>query len=293
MNRDGGGVGNAAQCGGPVPGAIMSEALDGVAADQSRRHRERLKREQEFFGKFAEAEQPLFWAELGPAAERRREYRTARVIAAAGLASRPKARVLEVGCGLCDYTPHFARGWSGTLVGIDAAHGLLREARQAGKTRSATGAGTVGVELSSADAAALPFGDGAFDAVLGNAVLHHLTLDLALPELSRVLEPGGIFAFAEPNLLNPQVFAMLSIPWLRRRAGASPDETAFVRWRLASVLEQHGLVDVRVEPFDFLYPLTPRPWIDLVERVGRRLEKTPLLREIAGSVLAVGRKPGR
>ncbi len=270
----------------------MSEVVDGLAADQSRRHRERLKREQEFFGKFAAADQRLFWAELGPAAERRREYRTARVVTAAGLAARPDARVLEVGCGLCDYTPHFARGWSGSLIGIDAAHGLLREALHSGRTCPENEAESARIQLTSADAAALPFGDAVFDAVLGNAVLHHLSLDLALPELSRVLKPGGIFAFAEPNLLNPQVFAVLRIPWLRQRGGASPDETAFVRWRLAALLAQHGLVDVRVEPFDFLYPLTPQPWIDLVERVGRRLEKTPVLCEIAGSVLAVARKPG-
>ena len=261
-------------------------------ADESRRrHRERLKREQDFFGKFADSGERLFWAELGPAAERRRQYRTGRVVAAAGLAARPAARVLEIGCGLGDYTPYFARGWSGMLVGIDAAHGLLREARQAGSSRHASARVPLGVELSAADAAALPFRDATFDAVLGNAVLHHLALDLALPELARVLKPGGIFAFAEPNLLNPQVFTVLRIPWLRSRCGASPDETAFVRWRLAAVIERSGLVDVRVEPFDFLYPMTPRPWIDVVERIGRRLEATPLLREIAGSVLAVARKP--
>ncbi len=37
-----------------------------------------------------------------------------------------------------------------------------------------------------------------FDIVLGFAILHHLDLDKSLPELHRVLKPGGVAYFAEP-----------------------------------------------------------------------------------------------
>jgi SAM-dependent methyltransferase len=125
---------------------------------------------------------------------------------------------------------------------------------------------------------------------VGNAVLHHLRLERALPELLRVLCPGGRFAFAEPNILNPHVFVERTVPWVARRLDDSPGETAFVRWRIRRVLEHAGLIEVDVRPFDFLYPLVPPALIPATERLGRLLEHTPVIREIAGSLLIAARK---
>ena len=54
------------------------------------------------------------------------------------------------------------------------------------------GLGLEGVEGS---AEAIPFGDGAADAVVAGSSLHWFELDLALPEIHRVLRPGGRFGF--------------------------------------------------------------------------------------------------
>lgn len=54
------------------------------------------------------------------------------------------------------------------------------------------GLGLEGVEGS---AEAIPFGDGAADAVVAGSSLHWFELDLALPEIHRVLRPGGHFGF--------------------------------------------------------------------------------------------------
>jgi SAM-dependent methyltransferase len=52
------------------------------------------------------------------------------------------------------------------------------------------------LDVREADAEALPFGDGAFDAVVMNfGVLHLAQPDLAFAEVHRVLRPGGRFAF--------------------------------------------------------------------------------------------------
>lgn len=45
--------------------------------------------------------------------------------------------------------------------------------------------------------------DDAFDVVVGFAILHHLDLDKAMPELYRVMKPGGVAVFAEPLGSNP------------------------------------------------------------------------------------------
>ena len=49
----------------------------------------------------------------------------------------------------------------------------------------------------------LPYADSSFDLAFGRAVLHHLDVDLAGPELLRVLKPGGKALFIEPLGMNP------------------------------------------------------------------------------------------
>lgn len=50
---------------------------------------------------------------------------------------------------------------------------------------------------------ALDYADNTFDYVFGNAILHHIPLDRCLPEIRRVLKPGGRAAFCEPLGHNP------------------------------------------------------------------------------------------
>ena len=54
------------------------------------------------------------------------------------------------------------------------------------------GLGLEGVEGS---AEAIPFGEGTADAVVAGSSLHWFELELALPEIHRVVRPGGRFAF--------------------------------------------------------------------------------------------------
>ena len=223
----------------------------------------------------------LYWAERTAAGRRRRVVRSGLLVAGAGV-ERPGDRVLEVGCGIGDYTQGIAAQTHARVTSVDVAPGLIRHAN----TRR-----PANVRFLAADVEALPFADGTFDAVVGNAVLHHLRLDRAVPELLRVLAPGGRICFAEPNMLNPQVFLERNVRWIGKRLDNSPGETAFVRWRIRPELARLGLVDVSARPFDFLYPLTPARWIAAVERVGRVLERVPGLAEIAGSLLITGSKP--
>jgi len=134
------------------------------------------------------------------------------------------------------------------------------------------------------NAYALSYSERVFDSVVGSSVLHHLEIKKALRDIYRVLKPGGTIYFTEPNMLNPQIAIQKNIPWIKRKLGDSPDETAFFRWSLRRLLEQTGYRDVRIDPFDFLHPKTPVALIDRVNAFGRFLENVPGISEFAGSL---------
>lgn len=219
----------------------------------------------------ADAEQIWNWSgEAG----RRRWKRRVRFISD-GL--RDGARVLEIGCGTGLLTEALAARRV-SLVAIDVSTDLLARAR----VRTARNAN---VALSVQDACSAAIQDGVFDAVVGISVLHHLDLRAALAEFRRVLRPGGRLLFSEPNMANPIILAQKNVPWLKRLAGDSPDETAFFRGPLSRALREAGFEPLRVEPFDFLHPSTPPHAAAFVERLSLRLEKMPVLRELSGSLL--------
>ncbi len=213
-------------------------------------------------------------------AGRRRAERRARMLCEHGRLSAGD-RLLEVGCGTGLFTELVRSVTGATIVGTDLSPELVDEARQR----------LPEVTFRVEDAVHLSFGPGSFDGVYGSSILHHLEIDAALAEIRRVLKPGGRMVFAEPNMVNPQIFAQKNVPAIKRWLGDIPHETAFVRWSIARRLERAGFTRVRVTPFDFLHPLTPRPLIPLVSGMGAVLEHLPLLREIAGSCVIAAEKP--
>ncbi|MCU0291063.1 MAG: methyltransferase domain-containing protein [Thermoanaerobaculaceae bacterium] len=218
------------------------------------------------------------WNWSSPAGERRARRR-------AGFLARrlqPGLEALELGCGTGLFTRLVAASGA-SIVATDLSEALLDTAQKA------TVAANIRFEV--ADAHALHFQGRSFDVVFGSSVLHHLQLDLALREIHRVLRPGGIMVFAEPNMLNPQIWAERNIPWVRQRAGVSPDETAFVRFSLEREMRHAGYVHIAITPHEFLHPATPEALCPFVEGVTRVLEHLPLVREIAGSLLIEATKP--
>jgi ubiquinone/menaquinone biosynthesis C-methylase UbiE len=98
------------------------------------------------------------------------------------------ARVFEVGCGPGDLWAENADrvpdGWR--TVHTDFSAGMVEEFRAT--------TGDLGLDpdgTAAAAAEALPFPDDAFDVAVANHMLYYVDRDRALPEIRRVLRPGG------------------------------------------------------------------------------------------------------
>lgn len=215
----------------------------------------------------------LMWG-WGTLAGQWRARRRAELIAS-GATLGPGKRALEIGCGTGLFTEMFAQ--TGVqLIAVDISADLLEIAR-------ARGLPAEQVQFLEKRFEDCDVG-GPFDAVIGSSVLHHLDLQAALAKIYELLKPGGVMSFAEPNMLNPQIMIQKNVPWIKKRLGDSPDETAFIRWQLRASLARAGFENIDITPFDWLHPFTPKAMIRCVNRVSQILEKIPLVCEFAGSV---------
>ena len=194
--------------------------------------------------------------------------------------------VLEIGCGTGVFTEKIYKATEANITAIDVSAALLEQAQQK----------LPNVKFAVENAMFLSFADCSFDVVYGSSVLHHLDMPLAFEEFYRILRSArdgsgcGKLVFAEPNMLNPQIFIQKNVPFIKRWAGDSPDETAIVRFKTAKLLKKIGYVNVKIFPYDFLHPVVPKPFVGAFSAFGKTLEKIPLLKEFAGSVIIYAEK---
>lgn len=184
-------------------------------------------------------------------------------------------RVLELGCGTGYFTRELVK-LEVHVTAIDISPELIEVAKNEIKAEN--------VSFEVQNAYEMTYGLDQFDAIIGSSVLHHLEIEKAIAEMIRVLKPGGMIAFTEPNMLNPQIALQKNIPWLKRKLGDSPDETAFFSWKIKKLLHRAGFKNVHVMPFDFLHPAIPAKLIKPVMGISKIAEKTPILKAIAGSL---------
>jgi SAM-dependent methyltransferase len=146
-------------------------------------------------------------------------------------------RALDYGCGHGMAAVAMARAGA-TVTAFDLSPGYVNECRER------AWANGVQVECLTADGEELPFPDATFDAVWGNAILHHLDLAKAGRELKRVLKPGGVAVFCEPWGGNPLLsFARRALPYPGK--DRTPDEQPLTRRDLRPLREVFPMVDVR------------------------------------------------
>ena len=100
-------------------------------------------------------------------------------------------RVLDLGCGHGMASIVLARRGA-EVTACDLSLGYVREAHRRCEANG------VDAKLLVCNGERLPFADGTFERIWGNAILHHLDLRQAASEIHRVLAPGGIAIFCEP-----------------------------------------------------------------------------------------------
>lgn len=241
------------------------------------RHRGYQLKEQRHFDKLARIQGEAWWGSITPAGIRRLKRRALLVSQAIRHFKDPV--VLEIGCG------------TGALTGL-----LLKElptlrllccdiSLKSIQIASKRYGEYKNVSFEAVDVTSKHYPADRFDCVIGNSVLHHLPMNLILGECFRILRPGGMIFFFEPNMMNPEIAVLKNIRFIGRIFQDTDNETAFFRWPLMTMLRNIGFEKISVQPFDFLHPIVPQPVINITEGIGKLLEKTPLLKEISGSLL--------
>lgn len=214
-----------------------------------------------------------------------RMQRRAKMLAA-GLETTPDATVLEIGAGAGAFTEFILTELPMLkLTASDISPKCMDIAREKLSVKWPQ------VNFEVADCAALSNENESLDCVCGCSILHHLPLRVTLDEIYRVLRPGGTIWFSEPNMLNPQIALQKNVRFIGKWLEDTEDETAYFRGPLATQLGEVGFEAVDVRPFDFLHPNVPAPLVKTFERGGLFVEKIPILREIAGSLVIRARKP--
>lgn len=193
--------------------------------------------------------------------------------------------VLEVGCGTGLILARLAEVAS-RAVGVDLSPGMLAHARARG------------LDVTEADATALPFPDASFDAAVSFKVLAHIPdIGRALSEMARVVRPGGIVA--------AEFYNRHSLRYLVKRlkdpspiGGGVHDTDVFTRYDSLADIRSYLPSDcdvVRVRGVRVAIPVAAVMRLPVVgPAIGfhdRLLGRTPLAR-LAGFLVVVARKRG-
>jgi SAM-dependent methyltransferase len=228
------------------------------------------------------------YAEPRPLPDPRLDRKFARICALVR-ARLPATAFLDAGCGDGRYLAALADGLPERVAGVDISERILETARRQAPA---------GAELRQANLERLPFADGAFDLVLSTQVIEHvLDPSLAVAELARVLDSGGVLVISTDNARNritqvlnaPRQLFVTLLRLRHHRSAVHSPATPFSPESFRALLEGAGLEVDRLETFRFhlMWPLNRPPVQRLLNRIDERLPAHGL----GDVVAAVARKP--
>jgi 2-polyprenyl-3-methyl-5-hydroxy-6-metoxy-1,4-benzoquinol methylase len=178
------------------------------------------------------------------------------------------ARVLEVGSGTGALSVYLAlRGAS--VTGIDISEENCRLARR----RAAVNGVSDRVQFIAVPIEQLEGASGSYDAIIGNQVLHHFELPVAMPNIGRLLRPGGRALFCEPVLLLPDSLRRLRDSGAVKRVAPkkvdTPTERSVSMQDVATI--RRTFPGVALHPFQLLARL--QNFVDLPDGIFTALER--------------------
>lgn len=235
----------------------------------------RYKREIEHFSK----SDHIWWGARTFAGQKRYDQKLRLLRKCCG--SLDNKKILEIGCGDGEFTKRLLKT-KAKIIATDLTQDVIKRGKRLITHEN------LKFELQNAES--LGYRDNLFDIVCGISILHHLNTLSALQEAKRVLKKDGQIFFTEPNLLNPHTYLGISIPFLKKIMEFSPDERPFLKWQLRKIVKKASFRKFIVNNYDFLDPLTPKWAISCVEKMGRLLEKLPIIKEFSGSFIIWARK---
>ena len=123
------------------------------------------------------------------------------------------SRLLDAGCGVCDYAIRMAaRGFN--VVAIDFSEVVLSDAA----TNLLQHGAPERIQLQRENLLDLRFANESFDYILCWGVLMHIPdVERAISELCRVLKPEGVIVVSEANMFSPEAVTIRILKQLLRR----------------------------------------------------------------------------
>lgn len=197
----------------------------------------------------------------------------------------PSGCLLEIGCGTGFYTRHLAPCMvERKYIATDISEEMLVIAQ-------ATSSGIVkdNVSWKVENCLDYSFENNSVSIITGHGILHHLPIESSIKEMARVLKSGGKIAFYEPNILNPYVWALKTIPKMRPQ-GDTEDESALNPFKTAKLLKKYGFCKIKIEPYEFMLNSTSPRFIPLASKISYIISKIPFLRYWGGSLKIMAEK---
>jgi len=160
-------------------------------------------------------------------------------------------RILEIGCGTGTYTFKYAGMLpDAKIIASDISEGMIKVAKSNRKLKN------LSFEVMSAYDTGLE--DSSVDVVCGFYILHHLNFSTAIKEIKRVLKPGGMVYFYEPNILNPVVYLIKSNTYIKKLVGDSSVEWAVNPLTVEKLWKGFEIKEVKTT--EFVWPLSFVPY---------------------------------